>query len=1697
MEPPEPSQEILDWLTTLHLPQYALCFQSAGYKTLEECKDLTDECLLALTVYPTGHRRRILRSLEALGVGQECVEEEEEEEEEGVGREKGRGQRKPMPYPRHIFLKDKKRATSCQNHEPKERRYYDTDASQSLPPGAGLGAEIEVVAESGTTDPPRPALRDPRNIHNRSFASTSMTNSRSSSSSDSLSSHSEVPSDWEISSEEPPLSGMDSIPPPAEVSSPVLTGDQGGFLGEMVENTIYERGPSFKARKGPRPTRSYRLRHRPVPEIPNQTILSPEAPAQTASPQHLPGSEGPSGANSIQKAPLQRTLTPIAPYGETFLYNNPEDTSDQGTKGLVKKELKDKIKKAKPRKKPSKHKNLGKRSQKDGTIDTRPTSNASDLCEDEYSMVDEHVASLQMTSQGLAKAATANPELLSVSPTASGAAATAHHGGSIKMVECDLGLVRNTVPLTSDISPYACFYGAPKHKLLKAGWLDKLSPQGNCVFQRRWVRFDGESLTYYNNDKDMYSKGMVLASAFKQVRGLGDNKFEVVTSLRTFIFRAEREGERQEWMETLQTAVHLPVHGSQKPTSSSTPPSSTNKRSSLELRGYKGRVLVSLAGCKVRLCKTEQDYKAGLAIAEVDLTAANIKDVDRRGFEINTPFKNFCFTAESEREKEEWIEAVQESIAETLSDYEVAEKIWFNEANRSCADCHAPRPEWASVNLGVVICKKCAGQHRSLGPSISKVRSLKLDSSIWSNELVELFLEVGNKNANSFWASSLPLEEELHMGSSTEQRATFLRRKYRERKYRRVLEGFHDQEQLNQALCAAVVLPDVVQTMALVFSGADVMCATGDPEYSTPYLLAQRAGQMLQMEFLHQNKLSDFPKLEQWPENSSPSDALPFMDGFLYVSSGPAKTTTERRGKDDMVRRWCTLEGGFLSYYESERSPVAISRVDVTEVVTLALCNTETMTGAGAVFTVELYLHTERVLMVGAETQDTQQDWLRALAKCFVPSKVEGMLRGCSELIGRLHYKEGHDLYHWRIGWFALEGSSLHYIPGEGDTTEEVIQLKQLQELTVSTHTEGEDKIQVLLMVEGGSRTVYIHAFNKLDFALWHSAIKLAARTDGRALGNQQLSKNGVPIVVDSCIAFVTQYGLCQEGVYQREGDANRVALLWEEFSQDARNVKLREKEHRLEDVTDTLKCFLSQAEDALLTKELYPYWVSALDEEDEKRRVEKYSTFIHSLPKINRSTLEALLQHLYRIHQCSHLNQMPSQRLASVFSSCLFQTRGQTPQEISVVRDLINNYVTLFRVNEDQVQQMERENRFITRWNDKKDTTFSPAGDLIFEVYLEKREPENCCLIKLSPNMTATDLTESALMLKNVPISPDDLWTTFEVIENGELERPLHQKENILEQVLGWSSLDDPGSAHLVIKKFTGAKMVAAHKGPKQFLKGDYLKFKDGPSKLLSGHKFQDKYVMLQGDKLLLYRDIKSTKAEKEVLLRSAKCYLGLRRKLKPPTSFHGWGFTVYTDKQQWTHCQFCELSKPVFSICRLFYCEEKDAQIDWVTAIIRMKYGCDLWTKSVNSGQSAVHSTSRGGAVADGHRGSQPSKHKDIKQPAKKGVSLGDANPRMSQDANLYLTTGTLPNPLKSKDKAAPRRASVGVCRPNLPASSSSSTALPAAKSLAVPPRSAAKSPNRRPVPGGEAMMPPSLLNELNSVLNRTGRSTKDDNS
>lgn len=44
--------------------------------------------------------------------------------------------------------------------------------------------------------------------------------------------------------------------------------------------------------------------------------------------------------------------------------------------------------------------------------------------------------------------------------------------------------------------------------------------------------------------------------------------------------------------------------------------------------------------------------------------------------------------------------------------------------NGLCAECSSPEPDWASLNLGILLCIECSGAHRNLGVHVSKVRKI-------------------------------------------------------------------------------------------------------------------------------------------------------------------------------------------------------------------------------------------------------------------------------------------------------------------------------------------------------------------------------------------------------------------------------------------------------------------------------------------------------------------------------------------------------------------------------------------------------------------------------------------------------------------------------------------------------------------------------------------------------------------------------------------------------------------------------------------------------------------------------------------------------------------------------------------------------------------------------------------------------------
>jgi hypothetical protein len=66
-----------------------------------------------------------------------------------------------------------------------------------------------------------------------------------------------------------------------------------------------------------------------------------------------------------------------------------------------------------------------------------------------------------------------------------------------------------------------------------------------------------------------------------------------------------------------------------------------------------------------------------------------------------------------------------------------------------CGECSATFPTWASVNLGVFLCGRCASLHRKLGEEVSIVKSLTLDK--WSQSDLDSVGRIGNKRAKKIW----------------------------------------------------------------------------------------------------------------------------------------------------------------------------------------------------------------------------------------------------------------------------------------------------------------------------------------------------------------------------------------------------------------------------------------------------------------------------------------------------------------------------------------------------------------------------------------------------------------------------------------------------------------------------------------------------------------------------------------------------------------------------------------------------------------------------------------------------------------------------------------------------------------------------------------------------------------------------------
>ncbi|RUS72125.1 hypothetical protein EGW08_020112, partial [Elysia chlorotica] len=672
---------------------------------------------------------------------------------------------------------------------------------------------------------------------------------------------------------------------------------------------------------------------------------------------------------------------------------------------------------------------------------------------------------------------------------------------------------------------------SPK-KNIREGLLNKQGGfNANKGWRKRWVVFDGSKLSYYDSNKSQVSKRIIPVSCINNVEidVKGDSfKFKVSTTLknRVFVFAAENRDDCTMWANVLMAAV-VEHKNSIKPEQGDLP-TKPDKEGFIRFANMK-EYYVTITGQMLRYYQSLDDYQEGSPVHEIDMKLASVKDNESKKLRLQlwVHYGHFDLIFPSEQELQQWRLAMEVAIAEGLADDTVLTKVYENMSNQQCADCGADNPHWASINLGIVVCKSCAGIHRMFDFRITRIKSLRMDTRIWTPSLIELMVTIGNANANMFWAARLPPEEAIQTNEMMDKRRDFITKKYIEKRFADKHPLVNLKPALGEELLKAAREDNVLDTMRVLFSGADVMYRQdfGGP---TAFEIVKEGRQRLVMEFLFQNGGDP----QSLVENVQDEDRLREdvrLQGFLN-KTGPLKKTFERR--------WCVIEHGALTYYLNEKTNMVKGSVDRKDMVMISSVDNDKM---GYQFELSTTLRDNRTYTFSSDIKDDSAEWMGTIAKLMAPVAV-------MEHVGMIDIKFAGYAYmkelvnEWHQTFLVFSWRVLNFM--NKDLKFDYLDLRKASSIRMQDASNGYQNRGPCFVISSTKWTVYLQASLPRDTDKMYQCLLEAITGSGTTLNDQVLTGDNVPVIVDRCITHVEVHGLKEKGVYRTAGQSSRVQAL-------------------------------------------------------------------------------------------------------------------------------------------------------------------------------------------------------------------------------------------------------------------------------------------------------------------------------------------------------------------------------------------------------------------------------------------------------------------------------------------------------------------------------------------------------------------------
>ncbi|XP_054361910.1 arf-GAP with GTPase, ANK repeat and PH domain-containing protein 1 isoform X2 [Mirounga angustirostris] len=221
------------------------------------------------------------------------------------------------------------------------------------------------------------------------------------------------------------------------------------------------------------------------------------------------------------------------------------------------------------------------------------------------------------------------------------------------------------------------------------------------------------------------------------------------------------------------------------------------------------------------------------------------------------------FEGSTYEERDAWVQAIESQILASLQSCESSknksrltsqseamalQSIRNIRGNSHCVDCETQNPNWASLNLGALMCIECSGIHRNLGTHLSRVRSLDLDD--WPIELIKVMSSIGNELANSVWEESSQGRTKPSLDSTRDEKERWIRAKYEQKLF--LAPPPCTELSLGQHLLRATADEDLRAVILLLAHGSreEVNETCGEGDGRTALHLACRKGNVVLAQLL-------------------------------------------------------------------------------------------------------------------------------------------------------------------------------------------------------------------------------------------------------------------------------------------------------------------------------------------------------------------------------------------------------------------------------------------------------------------------------------------------------------------------------------------------------------------------------------------------------------------------------------------------------------------------------------------------------------------------------------------------------------------------------------------------------------------------------------------------------------------------------